>query len=110
MRIKLGTATKPVWQDWFLFRKTQGPMSLLQSRAQNVEHNDALQIVSAIGEIETFVAEGKVRDLLIAQRHSQAHPIVKRGIDDLIERKAALGIRPRDMTDFATPTLDQRHD
>ncbi len=42
------------------------------------------QIVSAIGQVEAFVAQGEVGDFLVAQGVGQAAPVVERRVDNLV--------------------------
>src|SRR5229473_5124009 len=68
----------------------------------------ASQVVTAIREVEALVAEREVGDLLIAQGHRQAGPVVERGVDDLVNGEAALRVGHGHVADLAAPALDQR--
>jgi hypothetical protein len=59
-------------------------MPLLQARSQDFHHKQALQIVTTIREVETFITKRKVGNLLIAQRHSEPHPVMERGVDSFV--------------------------
>ena len=63
--------------------------------------------MSAIGQVEAFVAQGKIRNLLVAERAGQAEPVVERWIDDLIKSEPASFIGCRHMTDLPSPPLGQ---
>src|SRR5262249_11250241 len=53
--------------------------------------------------------EGKVRDLLPAERDRESHPVVERGVDHFVSRQPALRVRDRHVTYLATPALDEGH-
>lgn len=43
-----------------------------------------LQIKAAVGEIEAFVAQGKIGNLLVSKRHGKPCPIMKGGVFNLV--------------------------
>src|SRR6266545_1996092 len=65
--------------------------------------------MSTVREIEALVAERKIRDLLIPERHRQAHPVVKGGVRDLVAREASARVGHGNVADLASPALDQRN-
>src|SRR5688572_873829 len=67
------------------------------------------QIVSAVRQVEALVAEREVRDLLIAERHREAGPVVERGIDDLVRRELSILAGDRHVADLAAPSFDERY-
>src|SRR2546425_175924 len=67
-----------------------------------------LEIVTAIRQIEALVTQWKVRDLLAAQGHGQADPIVKRGIDDFVSLKFSRRVGECHMAKLAPPSFDER--
>src|SRR5258708_21074112 len=78
------------------------------ARARNTFSMRTSQVVTAVREIEALVAERKVGDLLVAQRHLHGEPVVERRIDDLVRREAAALGGQRHVADLAAPTLDER--
>src|SRR2546428_6878866 len=66
--------------------------------------------MSAIGEIETLIAQGEVRDLLVAQRQGQADPVMEGRVNDFVMSKSSLWVGQRCMTDFAAPAFHERND
>ena len=49
-----------------------------------------IEIKAAVGEIVTLVAQGKIGNLLIPQRHGQTGPVVERGILNLVAQDTAV--------------------
>src|SRR5712692_1724412 len=78
------------------------------TRASRIFSMRTSQVVAAVGEVEALVAEREVRDLLVAQRHLQTDPVVKRRIDNLVICEAALFVGDGHVADLAAPALDQR--
>ena len=72
------------------------------------ERRRTLQVVAAVRQVEALVAQRKVGNLLVAQRHRQAGPVVERRIDDLVAGEPPLGVGQRDVADLAAPAFDQR--
>jgi len=68
-----------------------------------------LQIVPAIGQIETFVTKRKIEYLFPSHRHRQAEPVMERRIGYFIAGKSPSGISQRHMTDLSPPSFNQRH-
>ena len=65
--------------------------------------------MTAIRQVETFVAEREIGDLLIPQRQRQPHPVVERRIYNFVMRKFSRSIGNGHMTNFAAPAFGQRH-
>ena len=87
-----------------------GAMALPQTREQNLNHDltgITSQIMSAIREVEAFVAEWEIGDLLAAQRIGEPEPVVKGRINNLVTRKPPPIVRQSHMTDFASPAFDK---
>src|SRR6266446_2523948 len=78
------------------------------ARARNTFNMRTSQVVTAVREIEALVAEWKVGDLLVAQRHLQTSPVVKGRIDDLVAREASLVVCDGGVADLAAPSFDER--
>src|SRR6266446_10744824 len=54
------------------------------------------QVVSAVREVEALVAEGEIRDRLVAHGHREPHPVVERRVHDLVAPEPPSLIRNRD--------------
>lgn len=67
----------------------------------------ALQIVSAVGQIEALVAQGKIRDLFPAQGYGQPHPVMKGWINDLVGPEGSVFVGNAYMADFSAPAFNQ---
>src|SRR4029450_10120489 len=67
----------------------------------------SLQIVSGVGEVEGFVAEGKVRDDVLQHGVFERGPVPEGRIDDLdaVERRGTIG--PHPMPDGSAPRFDE---
>ena len=65
--------------------------------------------MAAIGKVETLVAQGEIGDLLAAEGHAQAGPVVERGIDDLVAGEPPLSVGQGHVADLAPPAFNQRH-
>src|SRR5450759_1816260 len=63
------------------------------------------QVVAAVGEVETLVAERKVRDLAVAEREGEAEPVVEGRVGDLVAREAPGRVRDRDVADLPAPAF-----
>ena len=110
-RINDRASAKPIRQNRQFVRIGNRAKSLIQSGAQEINHQNGSQIMPAVGKIETLVAQRKIGNLLIAHGHGQPKPVVKRGIHDFVVRKAAVGIGHRDVADGAAPAFHERdHD
>ncbi len=68
-----------------------------------------LEVETAVGEIKALVAEGKVRNLLVAQRDRESEPVVKGRIHHLIGSEPARSIGQRNVANLSPPALDQRN-
>src|SRR5947207_5250555 len=68
----------------------------------------ASEVVAAVREIETLVAQGEVGDLLVAHRQGDAEPVVEGGIDDLVAGEGAAAVGEGGMADLAAPAFDER--
>ena len=66
------------------------------------------QVVSAVGQVETLVAEWKIGYLLVAQRHRQSHPVVKRRVDNFVTQKFSDAVGNGYVANFASPAFGQR--
>ena len=66
--------------------------------------------MAAVGEVEAFVAEGEVGDLLAAEGVGEGGPVVEGGVDDFVAADVALGIGKGDVGDFAAPAFDEGDD
>ena len=67
-----------------LIRKFSGSVSLKKSGTQSFQHNITSQIMSAVGQIETFVANREVGNLFFPECHRQSGPVMEGGIRDFI--------------------------
>ena len=61
----------------------------------------------AIGQIETFVADGEIGNFLISECHRQTKPVVERRINDTALGNIALSVSDHDLTKFSAPGLSQ---
>ena len=75
------------------------------------EHGEEMEseIEAAVGKIEAFVADRKIRDGGSAQSESEAGPVVERRIDYFVAAEAAVGVGEGDVADFPAPTFDESH-
>ena len=58
-------------------RKPECPAAKFHSREHCFQHSFTLQVMSAIGEIKTLIAEWKIRDRLIAHGDRQTDPVAE---------------------------------
>src|SRR5258708_36520477 len=52
----------------------------------------ALKVVATIREVEALIAQREVGNLLPAQCHREARPVVERRVDDLVSGEAPLSV------------------
>src|SRR5260221_7446439 len=86
------------------------PVTLLQTSERDLQHIFTSQVVPAVRQVKTLVAQGKVGNLLVAECQCQSVPVVEGRVDDLIASKSALVVRPRHMADLASPAFDKTDD
>src|SRR5579875_2900679 len=65
------------------------------------------QIMAAIRQIEALVAQREIGNLLVAQRHGQTWPVVKRRVHDFVTREFSCRIGQCHVADFAAPTFHE---
>src|SRR6188508_1720428 len=68
-----------------------------------------LQIEAAVGEVEAFVTNRKIRDGRAAQGEGETGPVVKRRVDDLVAAESAGVSSQGDVADFTAPSFDEGH-
>ena len=86
-----GSAAEPLGQLRLDGRVRDRAMTV-QAGGEDSQHRKAprgSEIEAAVREVEALVAEREVGDLLAAQRHGQAHPVVERRVDDLVRGELA---------------------
>src|SRR5262245_16164416 len=66
------------------------------------------QVEARVGEVEALVAQGEIRDLLLAQRERESEPVVEGRIDRLVATETPARIGEDHVTDLAAPALDKR--
>src|SRR2546423_9322729 len=69
----------------------------------------SLKIVTAIRQIEALVTHWEIRDLLAAQSHCQADPVMKGRIDHLVPFETTRRVGDCHVAKLAPPTFDERH-
>lgn len=77
-------ASKAVRNRRGTIRVRNGPMALFQPRIYRIDHQHISQVVAAVRQIETFIAERKIGYLLIAHGQRQTEPVMKGRIDNLV--------------------------
>ena len=68
-RIDLGPPSKAIGQRRLPVGIGDRAMPLTQARREGLQHRNSLEIMATVREVQALVAQGEVRDLLVAQRH-----------------------------------------